>query len=86
MRIHARDRRRQPDSGEERGDAALFFTMTEPQPVIGEGVGNLPADAEDRVQRIHRALRHERNAGKAQSADAVIVEIGDAGIRTLPSG
>ena len=58
----------------------LATSRADARDLIGEGIGNLPADAEDRVQRIHRPLRHERDAGKPQSADAVIVEIGDAGI------
>jgi hypothetical protein len=75
VRVHSRDAARQPDLDQESGDALFLFAAAETQAVIGKGVGDLTADAQHRVERIHRALRHQRDTGQAQCPHAFLVEI-----------
>ncbi|MBK8083486.1 MAG: hypothetical protein IPK28_06375 [Devosia sp.] len=42
--------------------------------VVAEGVGDLGADADDRVERVHGALRDHGDPAEAQAAHALVVE------------
>ena len=82
VRIHVRHLGRQADLAEQvaharrrvsRGDSA--------HAVVGQRVGDLRADAQHRVERVHRALRHQRDAGQAQPAHRVVATARTAACR-----
>jgi hypothetical protein len=61
------------------GNPAFGRLTAEAQPVIDEGIGDLMPDPQHRVERVHRTLRHQRDAGKPQGADALLIELGERG-------
>ena len=79
VRVHPRHAGGQSDGGQQGGNPAFGLRTAETQPVIDERVGNLTPDPQHRVERVHRALRHQRDAGKPQGADAFLIEPGDRG-------
>ena len=75
VRIAPRDGGRQPDLGQLLHDPGIELLLRPAGRLVGEDrVDHLVFDAHHRVERVHRALRHEGDVAQADLAERVVIE------------
>ena len=68
------------------GDPAVLFPASKALPVIRESIGDLLSNAQHRVKRVHRALRHHGDAGQTQPANKEQAQKGEPQSPGQPAG